>query len=127
MDETDFDDIEGHVTLDADYPPEEEVEEFEESPLEYADAVEMFMTSLGQVRFALQDPNDLRCQLCIEDPSVADEDKEHDWVNRTRLLQHQEGRSTVCTKPGSGCKRSNILRAHVGNVLMTPNAPTMRT
>ena len=68
--------------------PDDEWEE-EESGTEFLEAVRIFMEYSGHDRFVQLEPSDLHCQLCIDDPTMSEEDKNKQWANQTKLRYHQ--------------------------------------
>jgi hypothetical protein len=61
------------VRVDVD-DPEDGIEE-DEDPMEFFEAVRLFMLTMCQDTFVMRDGKDLRCSLCIEDPTINDQAK----------------------------------------------------
>ena len=76
------------IRLDTDDLDEEDINE-EESPLEFFEAVRVFMESVGQTRMIELDGEDLHCQKCIDDPTMGEEAARKLWPNATKLRYHQ--------------------------------------
>ncbi|KAL2070064.1 hypothetical protein VTL71DRAFT_14744 [Oculimacula yallundae] len=100
----------GEIRLDTDDLDDEDMNQ-EESPLEFLEAVRVFMESLGQVRLVQLDGGDLHCQKCIDDPTMGEEAAQKVWANATKLRYHE--RSAIHSAKSQFSRRIEIEKAGV--------------